>query len=208
MTTVDADGAPAKCPCCDNPWSGGAGDMFARLCAMCEETEDDGAKGGGTAPALSRSNLDETVSPADNFYQHANGGWARANPIPKGYPRWNWFLQLHTRSQEQLRDLLLELGGEETDGLTEGLTEDERKVAAYYRAAMDEDAIEGAGLDPMTDLLALCDEAASAAPGDRAAALGRIAAYHDAGAFLAFGAGPDKIDSLHHPDNVTHLTSP
>ena len=35
---------PVKCPCCDNPWSRGAGDMFAQLCAMCEETKEDGGE--------------------------------------------------------------------------------------------------------------------------------------------------------------------
>ena len=190
MTTDGED--PVKCPCCDNPWSRGAGDMYAQLCAMCEETKEDGGEVVPPPPALSRANLDETVSPTENFYQHANGGWVRANPIPKGYPSWNSFLQLHTQSQEQLRDLLLELGGV---GEGPAATEDERKVAAYYRAAMDEEAIEEAGLGPMGPLLALCDEAASASPGERAALLGRIMAGYGVSAFFGFGAGPDKTDS-------------
>ena len=42
MTTDGED--PVKCPCCDNPWSRGAGDMYAQLCAMCEETKEDGGE--------------------------------------------------------------------------------------------------------------------------------------------------------------------
>ena len=155
---------------------------------------DQGGRGGGPPPppAPPGATRAEPVSPPENPPPPPNGGWIRANPIPKGYPSWNSFLQLHTQSQEQLRDLLLELGGV---GEGPAATEDERKVAAYYRAAMDEDAIEEAGLGPMGPLLALCDEAASASPGERAALLGRIMAGYGVSAFFGFGAGPDKTDS-------------
>ena len=99
-----SDEQPEKCPCCNNPWSKGTGDMFAQLCAMCEETE---AKDKTDAvPGLSPSNMDATVSPSDNFFNYANGGWIKSNTIPAGYPSWNSFLQLHVTSQERLRHLL------------------------------------------------------------------------------------------------------
>src|ERR1700712_3988836 len=33
-------------------------------------------------------NLDTTVKPSDNFFQYANGGWLKRNPIPPAYAEW------------------------------------------------------------------------------------------------------------------------
>src|ERR1700735_3550065 len=33
-------------------------------------------------------NLDTTVKPGDDFFQYANGGWLKKNPIPPAYSSW------------------------------------------------------------------------------------------------------------------------
>ena len=71
----------------------------------------------------------------------------KENPIPAGYPSWNTFISLHVKSQENLRDLLQGLESKDDK------TPDETMVAAFYAAAMDEDAIEAAGTAPMKPLL-------------------------------------------------------
>ena len=75
----------APCVCCSNPWSRAESgeDAFATICGGCPPPED---------PAFSRADMDQSVSPHENFYLYTNGGWMDANPIPKEYPNWNTFL--------------------------------------------------------------------------------------------------------------------
>ena len=139
-----------KCPCCNNPWAAATGDLFAKLCAECSTSDNDPTK-----PTSLRKYLDESVSPKDDFYHYANGTWMKENPIPSGYPSWNTFLVLHTQSQERLKDLLLsKVDNSEGEGDL-----NEKKVSAFYDAAMDEEKIEEIGLEPLDDLFALCDKA-------------------------------------------------
>ena len=174
----------AKCPCCNNPWSKGAADMFSQLCAMCEETktndDDDNNNDNNDnnegkeplIPGLDPANMDLSVKPSDNFYLYSNGGWIRNNPIPAGYPSWNSFLMLHVQSQERLQAMLKDLEsrrqttpGEGTSKASALLTEDEAKVARFYAAAMDEEANGREGIAPLQPLLDLCAATANAAGG-------------------------------------------
>ena len=146
-----------------------------------------------------------TISPSDNFFLYSNGNWMRKNPIPSGYPSWNTFMSLRLKSQEDCKSILSELegklmggaggtgGGGGAGGDDDGdVTDEERKVALFYRAAMDEDAIEAAGTTPMMPLLELCEEAARCRD---ASSLGRMALLYGVTPFFSIGAGPDKKDS-------------
>jgi putative endopeptidase len=112
----------------------------------------------GDDTSLSRSNMDFSVSPSDNFYQFANGKWMATNPIPKEYPSWNTFMQLRVRNEEQLRDICDTLL-QQTDHSTEDNAKEIDKLKWFYLAAMDEDAIEEASIQPMYSLLNLIDTA-------------------------------------------------
>ena len=46
------------------------------------------------AKPLDPANLDRSVSACTDFYQFANGGWIKRNPIPPAYSRWGSFDQL------------------------------------------------------------------------------------------------------------------
>jgi putative endopeptidase len=120
----------------------------------------------------------------------------RNNPIPSGYPSWNSFMSLRLKSQEDCRKILSELedklGGTDSD-----VSDEERKVALFYRAAMDEGAIEAAGTGPMRPLIELCEEAAKCRDDKVAYAscLGRMSMLYGVTPFFSIGAGPDKKDS-------------
>ena len=102
-----------------------------------------------TAPktGIDYEDFDEMVSPVDNFYNFAIGGWRAKNPIPPEYPSWNCFTILHDMNQKRLKEMVDELGAKE------GGTGTEKKVADYWASAMDEDGIEAAGVEPLKPLL-------------------------------------------------------
>ena len=64
-----------------------------------------------TAPktGIDYEDFDEMVSPVDNFYNFAIGGWRAKNPIPPEYPSWNCFTILHDMNQKRLKEMVNEL---------------------------------------------------------------------------------------------------
>jgi len=210
--------APEKCPCCDNPWSKATGDFFDKLCLDCETPKEDSTKAAAAATAaaaaataaaataaaaaataavpsfgLDRANMNLAVNPHDNFFEYANGTWMKNHQIPAGYPSWNTFLSLHVQSQERCRQLLQDLT-DKTDA-----TAQELKVAAFYAAAMDESAVEAAGVQPMKPLFAAIDKVVAALEKqdmhEYATLLGKLPAVYGIYPFLSTGASPDYKDS-------------
>ena len=41
-----------------------------------------------------------------SFYEHADGGWTKKNPIPPEYPSWGSFSELEERNRESLHGIL------------------------------------------------------------------------------------------------------
>ena len=47
-----------------------------------------------SVPALSRADMDTTVSPCRDFNRYANGGWIDRATIPPAYAAWGSFTEL------------------------------------------------------------------------------------------------------------------
>ncbi|MCI1709463.1 MAG: M13 family metallopeptidase [Chiayiivirga sp.] len=47
-----------------------------------------GAVAQSNQSGLDARNLDAKTPACRDFYQHANGGWLKANPVPEGYGAW------------------------------------------------------------------------------------------------------------------------
>ena len=170
-----------SCPCCSNPWQKAA-ESFALSCEACMEI-DEGTTG------LDPKNMDLSVSPAENFFKHANGTWMASNPIPGEYPSWNTFIALHDANLTRLRNLLEGLTPPANPG---GVAETvEAKVAAYWASALDEDAVEAAGLKPLEPVLAACDLVST----DRTAAVAKLHAEYGVNVLFSAGEGPDDKES-------------
>src|SRR6266550_6256555 len=99
---------------------------------------------------LDPANIDRSVSACSDFYQFANGGWVKRNPIPAAYSRWGSFDQLQENNQSNLLTILRSAAANGNSQANEDL----RKLGVYYSSCMDSVGAERAGAQPITPELA------------------------------------------------------
>ncbi|WP_246000608.1 M13 family metallopeptidase [Pontibacter diazotrophicus] len=94
---------------------------------------------------LDLANMDTTVDPCTDFYQYANGGWIKDNPIPASESRWGSFNELTERNNAVLRELLTEAASNTVapKGTATQL------IGDFYAAGMDSVAANEAGITPI-----------------------------------------------------------
>lgn len=97
---------------------------------------------------LVMSNLDQTVKPADSFYQFATGGWQKNNPLPAAYSRYGSFDQLAENNNKRINTILSELQKKTYKAGTI-----EQKLSDFYKLSMDVDSRNKAGIAPVKPLL-------------------------------------------------------
>lgn len=90
-----------------------------------------------------------SVSPCVDFYHYANGGWIDTNPAPASYVRWGMDDEVNRRTQHTLIGILREAAG---PAPTQPAFM--HKLGDFYATAMDTEAIDRAGLNPLTPDLA------------------------------------------------------
>ncbi|MEN8040415.1 MAG: M13 family metallopeptidase [Actinomycetota bacterium] len=95
-------------------------------------------------PVFNAEDTDPSVSPADDFYRFANGGWLDSNPVPPEYGSWGAAHELHVRNENILHDLLVAAVAADAP-----LGSTERTVGDYYRAGMNTERIESLGIEPI-----------------------------------------------------------
>ncbi|MDN5864735.1 MAG: M13 family metallopeptidase [Gammaproteobacteria bacterium] len=93
--------------------------------------------------------LDRSVSPAENFYKFANGGWQEEHPIPPAYSRWGIFNILHIRNQKIVREIIEDAAA--ANAKPGSITQ---KVGDFYESGMDMEAINEAGVKPLEPVFA------------------------------------------------------
>jgi len=81
--------------------------------------------------------MDTTVLPGDNFYNHANGTWAKNTPIPADKANYGMFTRLDDISRERTRVIIEEQAKDPAS-----------KIGLAYNAFLDDAAIEAKGLTP------------------------------------------------------------
>jgi putative endopeptidase len=111
----------------------------------------------GNAKVLDASNLDPTCKACDDFYQFANGGWVKKNPIPPGRASWGAGNEL----SEQNRTVLTAILEDAAKATNAPAGSDTQKLGSFYRACMDEPGIEKAGTGPIDAMLAAIDGVSS-----------------------------------------------
>ena len=90
------------------------------------------------------SDLDTTVSPTEDFYQYACGGWMKNHPLTAEYARYGSFDKLAEDNQEQLKGLITEIA---KDNHKKGSIP--QKIGDLYNLGMDSATIEKQGAEPL-----------------------------------------------------------
>ncbi|HKE46108.1 MAG TPA: M13 family metallopeptidase [Steroidobacteraceae bacterium] len=93
--------------------------------------------------------VDRSVEPCNDFYQFACGKWEAANPIPPDQVAWGTDSRLQLYNETVLREAL-EAAGE--GGAKRSPVD--QKIGDYYKACMDEQGINAAGLRDLKPELA------------------------------------------------------
>lgn len=101
------------------------------------------------APALGAfgvdlSSRDLAVNPGDDFFRYASGNWLARTQIPADRTRWGAFDELREKSENEVRTIIEEValaGGQRGSN--------QQKIADYYNAYLNQDAIDALGLAPI-----------------------------------------------------------
>ena len=120
--------------------------VAATVLSGCNQSKDAGK------PAIDLANFDNTVSPAEDFYQYACGGWMEANPLTPEYARYGIFDQLDKENQEKLKVLIEELNSNPQE---EGSVGD--KISTLYAMGLDMEKRNADGAAPVKEQLKLIE---------------------------------------------------
>ncbi|NUS61879.1 MAG: M13 family peptidase, partial [Lysobacter sp.] len=109
------------------------------------------ASTGAPTIGIDLAGIDKAVKPGDDFEEYANGAWRNKTEIPADRASIGTGFYVYELSEKRTRDLIQNAGkGNPAAGTNE------RKIADYYAAYMDEGAIEKRGLQAIdADLKAI-----------------------------------------------------
>jgi endothelin-converting enzyme/putative endopeptidase len=136
------------------------------------------------------SALDRAVSPCDDFYQFACGGWMKATPIPDDQASWTRsFSVIHEENQKALRDIL------ERDARGQAPQDPySQELGDFWSSCMDEATIERKSLDDLRPELKRIDAVVNSTM-----LIKEIAHLHlyGVGAAFSFDSEVDMKDAAH-----------
>jgi len=93
-------------------------------------------------------NMDTSAKPGEDFYQYADGGWIKNNPLTAEYPRFGSFNVVAENNRKQLKELINELSTTKHERGTIA-----QKIADIYNMKMDSARMDKDGIKPiMADL--------------------------------------------------------
>jgi putative endopeptidase len=110
---------------------------------------------------LDLAGMDKSVKPGNDFYAFANGTWTKNTPIPPDRAAFGVFSILDEKANERTSKLI-----QDADKLNAAAGSEERKIADFYAAFMNEKTIEARGLktiQPEIDQIAAISDKSSLA---------------------------------------------
>ena len=121
--------------------------LFASAVALsvsaCQQSTNETEQVQGSELGIVPASMDRSVKPGDDFFTFANGSWVKNTPIPEDRSNIGGFYLADQTREKQTRELL--------DGILKSNPDagsNEGKIANYYNAFLNTDAIDKAGLAP------------------------------------------------------------
>ena len=99
-------------------------------------------------PTFTEKDMDLTIKPGENFYQYANGGWMKHNPLPDDKSRYGSFDQLAEESKKKVKSIIVKAAATKSE-----VGSISQKIGDFYSAGMDTIAINIAGHQPIQPYL-------------------------------------------------------
>jgi putative endopeptidase len=137
------------------------------------------------------TNRDTTVSPSDNFFNYANGGWFKRNPIPESERSNGIFRTIGDTINNQIKSIC----EKSSKNLDAPKGSNEQKIGDFYASGMDTITIDKVGLKPLDK-----DLKAIESINDIPSLLATIGYLHTIGAspgFSFYVGQDDKISTKH-----------
>ena len=115
--------------------------------AGCTSHDDASAaaveQAGGSALGIEPASLDRSVRPGDDWYDFANGGWMKKTEIPADRSSVGGFFVADQQREKQTQEMLASILKANPAANT-----DEGRIANFYKAYLNTDAIDQAGMAP------------------------------------------------------------
>jgi len=102
-------------------------------------------------PAIDLTNLDTTISPAEDFYQYATGGWQKKNPLKPEFARYGSFDVLRENNEKRINELFSAMAKTTAEAGSV-----EQKISDLYKMGLDSVRLNEEGLSVLeSDLAAI-----------------------------------------------------
>ncbi|GAB1270218.1 M13 family metallopeptidase [Aurantivibrio infirmus] len=130
--------------------------LTAFLCIACDNSSEpeDSANtpvemSAATAPQISGVRLDfmdTSVSPAEDFFRYANGGWMASTEIPADKSRYGAFTMLADKSREDVREIVQQAGNTQAAKVKGS---EAQQIGDFYASYLDTATINSLGVSPL-----------------------------------------------------------
>ncbi|MCX6317136.1 MAG: M13 family metallopeptidase [Bacteroidetes bacterium] len=121
---------------------------FCTISALAVSCKSSSSGSGSNKPDALAVNIDTTVKPSDDFFDYANGGWIKKNPIPEEQSSWGIGNLVIEENLKRIREIAEKAA---KSGASKGTPD--QQIGDFWTMAMDSTKIESEGLKPLQPLL-------------------------------------------------------